>query len=150
MRRMRHSGARKKKWLLKRAEDHPEDIEDAVNRLENDLLRGIPIEKVAGIEYDLQRKIDRYLQHQAKIASRDRKSKSNPVRDFVIRRLAHDSNRELLDALRAEAECGDFWPSDDGKAYVWDASDGEERLQLSGLSSMISKLRKKSCKGAGP
>src|SRR6185312_7386224 len=93
-----------------------------------------------------QRKIDRYRQRQAKIASRDRKSKSNPVRDFVIRRLAHDSNRELLDALRAEAEDGkdgDFWLSDDGKAYVWDASDGEERLQLSGLSSMISKLRKK-------
>jgi hypothetical protein len=143
----------KKKWLLKRAEDHPEDIEDAVDRLENDLMRGIPIEKVAGIEYDLQRKIDRYHQHQAKIASRDRGSKSNPVRDFVIRRLAHDSNRELLDALRAEAKDGrdgGFWLSDDGKAYVWDASDGEKRLQLSGLSSMISKLRKKSCKGAGP
>jgi hypothetical protein len=136
----------KNKWLLKRAKDRPEDIEDAVDRLENDLMRGIPIEKVAGIEYDLQRKIDRYLRNQRRIASRDRRSKSNPVRDFVIQRLAHDSNRELLDALRAEAEDGrdgGFWLSDDGKAYVWDASGSEEKLKLSGLSSMISKLRKK-------
>ena len=85
-------------------------------------------------------------------ARKPRKRKVDPVREFAIRRLERSpesQNSEILADMTTEAdngnEDGSFWLSTDKKAFVYsDAARNEKRRTISGVPSMISKLRKKS------
>jgi acyl-CoA reductase-like NAD-dependent aldehyde dehydrogenase len=62
----------KKEEFSKRAQKSPEDIADAVARLENDLARGNPFERVSDIGRDVHCKIDRYHEKQSELAKKPR------------------------------------------------------------------------------
>jgi hypothetical protein len=74
-----------------------------------------------------------------------RPRRPNPIRMFVISLLKMKrnlSNSEILAALTTEDDS--FWLSTDKKDFVNnDAAGNEKRLAISGVPSMISKLRKK-------
>jgi len=93
---------------------------------------------------------------QRELAKKPRKTKVDPVREFAIRRLNRRpdiQNSEILAALTTEAdngtEDGSFWVSADNKAFVYkDAAGNQKRRAISGVPSMISKLRKKVRRGS--
>jgi hypothetical protein len=88
------------------------------------------------------------------LAKRPRKRKVDPIVEFATRRLQRRpdiKNIEILAALTTEADRGadgSFWLSSDKKDFVYiDAVGNEKGRAISGVPSMISKLRKKVRRG---